>query len=269
MTAGAYNLVVDQRTTLHRVITWKQSNGSPVDLTGYTAHLQVRQSADAASTVFDLTDVSGLTLGGALGTITIDISATALAAVDPGTYEYDLLMTAGSNVTKLLAGEFTITPTITATGSGSNPSPSLLGLVDRRFPISWNTPHISDGVGAELWTPNVGDWILALAVEIIAGWNTSPAMVDLGGFLSGDRGWFAVVGTGAIDVTSGTESAASGWENLALTPPAVPVNKLITRPISASAPVKACVTQNGLLDGASPGATAGQLILHVFMVSPS
>lgn len=114
MPAGTYNIVCDQGATLSRVLTWKNSNDTPVNLTTYTARMQVRENYDASSSVLSLTtENGGITLGGALGTITIVASATATAALTPDSYVYDLELVTGSTVTRLVQGSFTVTPEVT------------------------------------------------------------------------------------------------------------------------------------------------------------
>lgn len=114
MPAGTYNIVCDQGSTLSRVITWKNSSGTPINLTSYTARMQVRDGYSATSSLLSLTtENGGITLGGALGTITLVASATDTAALTPDQYVYDLEMITGSTVTRLVQGSFTVTPEVT------------------------------------------------------------------------------------------------------------------------------------------------------------
>jgi hypothetical protein len=185
-------LVCKQGETFTRTVTWK-SDDVPVDLTGYTAAMQVRSAysstsatlslvstAGAAKTVtaavvasnvatittsaahgyiagstvtlFNLTASSGsvqylvvsapttttftisytatsgsltlgasptatltagLTLGGVAGTIEISISAAVTSAIAAGNYIYDLELTSGTTVTRLLEGQFYVSPEVT------------------------------------------------------------------------------------------------------------------------------------------------------------
>ena len=43
MTAGIYNATIDQGATWSVTVTYTDSNGAPINLTGYTAAMQVRQ----------------------------------------------------------------------------------------------------------------------------------------------------------------------------------------------------------------------------------
>jgi hypothetical protein len=113
-TAGRYNMNVDQGATFERVITWNDSAGNPVNLGGYTARMQVRQRFVSPTTVLSLTTGSGITLGGALGTITLLASASTTAQIATGEYLYDLeLVSGGGVVTRLLQGLFTVNAEVT------------------------------------------------------------------------------------------------------------------------------------------------------------
>ena len=114
MPAGLYDIVAEQGATLDRVITWRDSAGALIDLTSYTARMQVRNDYQSTTVVLDLTtENGGITLGGALGTITLTASATAMADIASGTYVYDLEMVLGSVVTRLVQGSFAVNVEVT------------------------------------------------------------------------------------------------------------------------------------------------------------
>lgn len=113
--AGSYDIVADQGATFTRVITWKDSLGTPVDLTNYTARMQLRSQIDSAgAAVFELTTENNrISLGGTAGTITLTAAATATAAVAADTYVYDLELVTGSTVTRLIQGSFELRGEVT------------------------------------------------------------------------------------------------------------------------------------------------------------
>ena len=114
MPAGQYDITCDQGATFSRVITWKNSNGTPIDLTNYTARMQVRSNYPSNTVILSLTtENSGIALGGVLGTITLAATATATAAIAANEYVYDLELITGSNVTRVVEGSFTVTPEVT------------------------------------------------------------------------------------------------------------------------------------------------------------
>jgi hypothetical protein len=112
--AGTHDIVCDQGATFTRVFTWEDSTGVPVNLTGYTARMQVRDTITAASTLFSFTtENGGISLGGTAGTITVTASATTTAAVAAGCYVYDLELISGATVYRLVQGQFTVDGEVT------------------------------------------------------------------------------------------------------------------------------------------------------------
>lgn len=113
--AGTYDMVVDQGATLSRTITWKDSAKNPIDLTGYSARMQVRANVTATTTVIELTTAnSRIALGGVAGTVTLTVSAADTAAVPAGRYVYDLELVSGSGVVnRLIMGNFVVRAEVT------------------------------------------------------------------------------------------------------------------------------------------------------------
>jgi len=114
MAATTYDILIEQGATYSQVITYKD-NGVAVNLTGYTARMQVRATLESASTLVELTTAnSRIALGGTAGTITLTISATDTAALTAGRGVYDLELVSGSGiVTRLLQGVATISRIVT------------------------------------------------------------------------------------------------------------------------------------------------------------
>lgn len=112
--AGLYNIVADQGATFTRNIHWKDADGNPVDVTDYSARMQVRQKYTSTSTVLSLVSPTNITLGGGSGTVVVTASASATAAITAGDYVYDLEMVASNGVvTRLLQGTFVLRPEVT------------------------------------------------------------------------------------------------------------------------------------------------------------
>ena len=118
---GTYNLCINQYATFEKVFIWIAgfcgcgtvgATSGPVDLTGYTANLQIRPFP--LSTTIDYDASSNIVLGGTAGTITLDIPATATALFTWWNGVYDLILTDSSgNVTRLLQGSVIVTPGVT------------------------------------------------------------------------------------------------------------------------------------------------------------
>lgn len=113
--AAKYDIVCDQGATFSRIFTWQDAAANPVNLTGYTARMQVRDEADSSTAALSLTtENSRITLGGTAGTITLLVSATDTAAVVAGEYVYDLEIVSGAGtVTRLIQGCFTVDAEVT------------------------------------------------------------------------------------------------------------------------------------------------------------
>jgi hypothetical protein len=113
MAAGALDFTIEQGATFNLLMTWKIDDVA-VNLTGYTARLQARVDVEDTETVLSLTTGSGITLGGALGTISLDRTATQTAVLPTGEFVYDLeLQSGGGVVTRLVQGQLTISAEVT------------------------------------------------------------------------------------------------------------------------------------------------------------
>lgn len=110
---GKLNLEMWQGATFEVTWTWWATDVTPMNLTGYTAHAQVR-SAESDDLLIDLKDGAGITLGGALGTVKLAMAATDTATVPGGLGKWDIELTApNAEVYRLLEGSFTIYPEVT------------------------------------------------------------------------------------------------------------------------------------------------------------
>jgi hypothetical protein len=111
--AGKYNITIDQGSTFNFQFTVKTS-GTPWNLTSYTARMQIRSSVEAKTALLSLTNGSGITLGGALGTVAVTISATQTAALLAGKHVWDIeLVSAGGEVSRILEGKATVKAEVT------------------------------------------------------------------------------------------------------------------------------------------------------------
>jgi hypothetical protein len=122
------NLCINQGATFQQSWTWitnpcacqgtAGAAPAPVDLTGYTASLQIRAYPGAPTIEYDAT--SNLTLGGVLGTIALLIPATSTALFSWWSGVYDLLLTSPAGiVTRLLQGKVAVSPSVTLPPPGT------------------------------------------------------------------------------------------------------------------------------------------------------
>jgi hypothetical protein len=125
MSAGRYDIILEQGATFDLPLTYRDPAGTPVDLTGYTARMQVRE-APASSVLVEFN--SDLTANGfifitgsaenredgANGNIRILLSSANAAALPRFQGRYDLeLEDATGYVIRLLEGQFRVEPEIT------------------------------------------------------------------------------------------------------------------------------------------------------------
>lgn len=114
MAAVKHKLKIDQGATLRKSFTWK-AGGEPVDLTGTTARMQIRPTLESEEVIADLTtDSGGIIIGDEPGQFTIYIAATEteLFTFESAVYDLELVLPDG-DVTRILAGEVTLSPEVT------------------------------------------------------------------------------------------------------------------------------------------------------------
>src|SRR4051812_37136528 len=81
-----------------------EASATPVDLTGYSAKLDVRTlPRNSGTLIIALSTINGrITLGATAGTITLSIAAADMATLTPGTYYYSLVLVDGATVQSTL-----------------------------------------------------------------------------------------------------------------------------------------------------------------------
>lgn len=115
MAAADYDILIEQGSTFVLPITWKDPSGTPINITNYSARMQIRRTVKATDVVLSLTSPSGeIQLGGTAGTIVVTISATATDALTivRGVYDLELQSPTGV-VTRLIQGVVTVSPEVT------------------------------------------------------------------------------------------------------------------------------------------------------------
>lgn len=116
--AVTYNTSIDQGADWYLNVTYNDPNSTPIDITGYTASMQMRTSPLAATAVLTLDDVTGITITGASGLLELHATAADTAAITNGRYSYDLEITSPASpavVTRLIEGTIIVTPQTTRT----------------------------------------------------------------------------------------------------------------------------------------------------------
>ena len=117
MSAGRYDILADQGSTFGRSLVYLDSDGTPVDLSGYEAELTVRETYTSDQVLIAVSSegtAPGIVLGGTAGSIVVSVGAVTMAAVPAGVYVYDLELTSDTGfVVKPVRGQFEIRPEVT------------------------------------------------------------------------------------------------------------------------------------------------------------
>ena len=115
MPAASYDFQIEQGATLLKPIVWKDSAGVAVNLTGYSAKMQIRQSASSTDVLLELSTAnSRISITALTGTITLIFSAAVTAAIDWSRGRYDLELTSSDGtVTRLIEGQISVSKEVT------------------------------------------------------------------------------------------------------------------------------------------------------------
>lgn len=116
MPATKFDLLVEQGATWNLQLTWTDSSGAVIDLTGYRIHAQFRTArAQLALDMDSSSPVTGVTFGvlDSTGLINLTVSPTITATFDTALV-YDLLaISSNGTVTRLLEGAVKVSPAVT------------------------------------------------------------------------------------------------------------------------------------------------------------
>ena len=102
--AGRYDILILQGETFQKKITWKDSSGNEIDLTGYSAKMQIRTAVTGGTIITELSTENGkIVIAGTLLTLTISSTDTALMSFTETAY-YDLEITKDTVTKRLIQG---------------------------------------------------------------------------------------------------------------------------------------------------------------------
>ena len=115
--AVAYNTTIDQGANWYLTVTYQNPNGTAINITGYTAALQLRSLPSDPTAVLTMTTQNGgITITGATGTVAIQATATQTGLIDEGNYVYDLEIYSNnvpSVTTRLVQGQIVVSAEVT------------------------------------------------------------------------------------------------------------------------------------------------------------
>ena len=106
--ASKANLVIDQGTSFTTTISLTDEYGNATNLTGYTGTSVIKKWYTSSSSV-----PFTVVLTSATGQVTLSLTADQTAALDYGRYVYDVNLTLGSTISRVLEGIITVTPAVT------------------------------------------------------------------------------------------------------------------------------------------------------------
>ena len=125
MAAGRYSFIIEQGATLNIPLQWKDSSGTPIDLTNYGARMHIRPTIESDIIYIALSsslqsDGTGINLNGSTGvepfesgSIGVYISAASSSFLDFSEAYYDLEMIKGDVVTRLIEGKVRLSKNVT------------------------------------------------------------------------------------------------------------------------------------------------------------
>lgn len=92
MSAGKYTLFIDRGAYFGRLLTYNDPAGQPINLTGFTARMQIRGYDESPDVWLELTTQNGgIVLGGIDGTVMIEATASDTAGILNNGF-YDILL---------------------------------------------------------------------------------------------------------------------------------------------------------------------------------
>lgn len=114
--AVVYNTIIDQGADWYFVVTYADPSGTPIDISDYTAKMQMRVDPNSPTAVLTLsTDDASIVINGPLGEVSLHATALQTGAIDEGPYVYDIEIysPAPEVVTRLVQGQIVVSAEVT------------------------------------------------------------------------------------------------------------------------------------------------------------
>lgn len=100
-----FNLDIVKGTDVEKEVQWLDSDGNPVDLTGYVAQLDGKAKHSDGSAAFSISSGAGeIVITPAEGKLLLKFAASKTSGLSAGRYVYDLRLTVGGENKKLIMG---------------------------------------------------------------------------------------------------------------------------------------------------------------------
>jgi len=106
---------IEKGSTYEHTIFWKDKLKQPINLTGVSARMQIRETVESPIIVLELSTANGgLAITPLLGKIDFYISPTTTTALIGGEGVYDLELTfVGGKIVRLIEGSISFSPEVT------------------------------------------------------------------------------------------------------------------------------------------------------------
>lgn len=116
--AVVYNVEIDQGADWFLNVTYDNPDGTPVNITSYTAALQLRSLPSSPTAVLTLTtENGGIAITGPSGLVAIHATNDQTREIDEGVYYYDLEIDSPATpdvvVTRLIQGQAIVSAEVT------------------------------------------------------------------------------------------------------------------------------------------------------------
>jgi len=102
------NLSIDQGTTYSVTLTLTDTNGDPMNLSNYTASSKIKKWYTSSNSI-----AFNASINTATGSITLELDANTTATIRPGRYVYDVDITDGTSITRVVEGLAYVTAGVT------------------------------------------------------------------------------------------------------------------------------------------------------------
>jgi len=110
-----YDFIIESGISFILPLLWEDENGDPVDITGYDAQLEIRQTKTSPDVLLKLSVSNGkITVGGANGIFTLNCAPADTEDLEFQDAVYDMLIEKDTIRQKFLSGKVSMGRTITA-----------------------------------------------------------------------------------------------------------------------------------------------------------
>lgn len=115
MPSGKYNIKLEQGSKFAVQFTWLNGDKTPVDLTDYTAKIQIRETKESTDILYDSTVTDDISLGDVTGIITWTLTTAQTTQFTFDSAFYDLELTKDAETTRFIEGRVYLSKEVTRT----------------------------------------------------------------------------------------------------------------------------------------------------------